>query len=247
MDFQKKYSEIQQFLSIPDNLFTLDEIINSNFKSEEIKIEILSKILSFIYNFQMFKQNRAFMKSVYKCIMQTLEIKLIDIKDFEELLIKNSLMRFIQEYLEYSQIGQKEQVLNFLADSFERLGLQPLILNLGLLLKPMYSDQRYIDKVEKFEEVEVVYVLNDEAGMEIKRAIDKWLSSQTIDLEKQDELMEKLKEEFDRLVSEHNLSKESKSYKILLTEVIEMLSMKLTMISLMDSISDNEFEPVPIK
>jgi len=244
MDLESKYSEVQQFLSISDDNFTLREDIDQYFNVDDQKVEILGKILAFIYNFQMFKKNRAFMNSVYICIKKTIEIKLMSIDDFEELLIKNSLMRFIQEYVEYAEMGQKEQVLNFLADSFERLGLQPLIINLGLLLKPMYSDQDYIDKVLKMEEVEVTYVLNDELQLQIKAEIDKWLVTQTIDLNKQDELTDKLKREFDRLIEEHNLSKESKSYKTLLTDVIEMLSMKLTMISLMDM---SDLEPVPVK
>ena len=186
------------------------------------------------------------MSSVYKCIAKTLEIKITSISDFDELLIKNAMLRFVQEYVDYAKIGQKEQVLNFLADSFERLGIQPLILNLGLLLKPMYSDQKYIDKVSKMEEVEVVYQLNDENALNIKKAIDQWLEGQKIDLDKQDSLKESLIEEFDRLVSEHNLSKASKQYQLLLTEVLEMLSMKLTMLSLLESIDDESMEPIPL-
>lgn len=243
--FNAKYSEIQKFLSISNEEFALESMINSTFKSEGEKQQILAKILGFVYNFTMFKDNRYFMKSVYKCITKTLDIKLESIGDFDELLIKNSLMRFIQEYVEYAKISQKEQVLNFLADSFERLGIQPLIINLGLLLKPMYTDQEYINKVNKMEEVEVSYVLTDDSELQIKVAVDTWLNQQHMDLEKQDELKENLKSEFNRLTAEYNLSKESKSYKILLTEVIEMLSMKLTMLSLMDSI-DDDLEPVPI-
>jgi len=247
MSFQNKYSEIQKFLSVPDDNFDVEQIVNDNFETDELKLKILEKILVFIYYFSLFKENRAFMNSVYKCVKKTLEIKLVSIDDFEELLIKNSLMRFIQEYIDYAKIGQKEQVLNFLADSFERLGIQPLILNLGILLKPMYTDQSYINKVNKLEEVEVAYGLNDETEIEIKQAIDQWLESQRLDLDKQDEIREKLTEEFDRLVEQHNLSKDSKTYKSLLMEVIEMLSLKLTMHSLMDSLADDSMEPIPIK
>ena len=247
MSFQDKYSEIQKFLSIPAEKFDIEQCVNENFESDDLKLTVLGKILGFIYYFSPFKENRAFMSSVYLCVKKTLEIKLVTIEDFEELLIKNSLMRFIQEYIDYAKIGQKEQVLNFLADSFERLGLQPLILNLGILLKPMYSDQSYINKVTQLEEVEVAYALGDGIGIEIKRAIDQWLETQTIDLEKQDELEEKLTKEFDRLIEQHNLSKESKTYQTLLIDVIEMLSMKMTMLSLFDSLGDDSFEPIPIR
>ena len=243
--FQKQYTEIREFLLVSDAEFKLDQIINDNFDPETHAI-LLEKVLAFIYYFTPFKMNKAFMSSVYKCIAKTLEIKIADIGDFDELLIKNAMLRFVQEYVDYAKIGQKEQVLNFLADSFERLGVQPLILNLGLLLKPMYSDQQYIDKVSKMEEVEVVYQLNDENAIDIKRAIDQWLGAQKIELDKQDSLRERLKEEFDKLIGVHNLSKDSKQYQLLLTEVLEMLSMKLTMLSLMESIDDESMEPIPL-
>ncbi len=247
MSFQNKYSEIQKFLSIPADKFDIEQIVNDNFESDDLKLNILGKILGFIYYFSPFKDNRAFMNSVYLCVKKTLEIKLVTIEDFEELLVKNSLMRFIQEYIDYAKIGQKEQVLNFLADSFERLGLQPLILNLGILLRPMYNDQSYINKVTQLEEVEVAYMLDDGVAVEIKRVIYAWLEGQEIDLDKQDEVTEELKMEFNKLVEEHNLSKESKTYNTLLSEVIEMLSMKLTMLSLMDTLDDSSFEPIPIR
>jgi hypothetical protein len=245
MSFQKQYTEIKDFLSISEAEFKLEQLINKNFQTEQ-QAELIEKVLTFIYYFTPFKMNRAFMSSVHKCIAKTLDIKITEINDFDELLIKNSMLRFVQEYIDYAKIGQKEQVLNFLADSFERLGVQPLILNLGLLLKPMYSDQNYIDKVSKMEEIEVIYELNDDVALEIKQAIDKWLGTQSLDLDKQDELTEKITEEYDNLISEHNLSKDSQQYRLLLNEVIEMLSMKLTMLSLMESIDDESMEPIPL-
>ncbi len=244
MSFSKQYTEIKEFLSVSDEEFKLEDIVSKNFQSEQ-QAEILEKILGFIYNFTPFKINKAFMGSVYKCIEKTLEIKITSISDFDELLIKNSILRFIQEYINFSKIDNK-QVLSFLADSFERLGVQPLILNLGILLKPMYSDQDYINRVSKMEEVEVVYKSQDETALEIKQAIDKWLNTQALDLDKQDQLQEALTVEYDKLISEYNLSKQSPQYKRLLADVSEMLSMKLTMLSLMESIDDESMEPVPL-
>ncbi|MGQ4872999.1 MAG: hypothetical protein ACP6IY_02890 [Promethearchaeia archaeon] len=245
MNLEEKYIEIQRFLSISDSSFDLKSIINEKFKTEELKLEILSKILTFIYYFQMFKNIREFMTSVYNCIKNTLQIKLTSIDDFDELLIKNAIMRFIQEYIDYANISQKEQVLNFLADSFERLGVQPLIINLGLLLKPMYSDQSYLDKKSKLEEEEVI-ISDDEISSKIKLAINDWLEQQALNLDKQDEIKENMLKEFNKLAEEYNLSKDSESYKKLLTEVNEMLAMRLTMLSLMESIG-NDLEPVSIK
>jgi len=246
-DLGSIYSEIKSFLSIPDNRFDLEEVVNATFKSEsdDTKSKVLGKTLSFITHFAMFKEIKPFMNSVFICIKKTLEIRSENLGDYDELLIKNSLMRFIQEYITYSNLSQKEEILNFLARSLEKLQLQPLIINLGLLLKPMYSDEDYLNKIKDYEEIEVTYILNDENEIKIKKEIDKWLETQELNLDIQDALKEQLIERYDQLVGAYNLSKESESYKKLMKEVEEMLAMRLTVMSLMDSI-DESFEPLPI-
>ena len=154
-------------------------------------------------------------------------------------------MRFVQEYITYSNLSQKEEILNFLSSSLERLQLQPLIINLGLLLKPMYSDKDYLSRIKDYEEIEVSYILNDENEIKIKKEIDKWLEIQELSFDSQDALKIQLKEAYDQLVGEYNLSRESESYKKLMKEVEEMLAMRLTVLSLMDSI-DESYEPLPI-
>ena len=52
----------------------------------------------------------------------------------------------------------------------------------------MYQDQEYIDRANKFQEVEISYSLNDEIEVKLKDAIDKWLKTQTINLDNQDSL-----------------------------------------------------------
>ena len=241
------FSEIKSFLSIPDDRFDLEEIVNDTFKSEseDTKSKVLGKTLSFITNFAMFKEIKPFMNSVFICIKRTLEIKAENLGDYDQLFIKNSLMRFVQEYITYSNLSQKEEILNFLSRSLERLQLQPLIINLGLLLKPMYSDKDYLSRIKDYEEIEVSYILNDENEIKIKKEIDKWLEIQELSFDSQDALKIQLKEAYDQLVGEYNLSKESESYKKLMKEVEEMLAMRLTVLSLMDSI-DESFEPLPI-
>lgn len=243
MDLESKYSEIKTILAINDGKFDLDQVISE--WSEEKKLAVLDKVLKFIQNFYMFKELKPFMNSVYICIKKTLEIQ-ADIEDYEELLVKNAIMRFLQEYITYSNLSQKEEILNFLAQSLGKLQLQPLIINLGLILKPMYSDEDYLNKIKDYEEIEVSYILNDENEIKIKRDIDKWLESQFISLDNQDELRMNLKGVYDRLVASYNLSAESEIYLKLFKEVNEMLAMKLTVLSLMDSV-DESFEPVPIK
>jgi len=242
-----KFCEIKQFLSISDENFDLRKLFNVIKNSEEKKDDFLEIILNFIQKFAMFKDIAPFMISVYNYIKKTFEYAPENSRDFEFLLIRTALTGFIQEYINYEKISQKERVLNYLTDSLNKLSLQPLIINLGLLLKPMYHDQKSLDSLKKLEEQEVAYTEDSESTKLIKESIDKWLETQILELNKQDELQEQLIDEYKRLISQFNISIESKTYETLLTEVKEMLALKLTVISLMASISNESFDPVPMK
>lgn len=249
MNLSSVYSDIKQFLSISDENFDLEKNINLYFKSEpdENKLELLADILSFINYFSMFKEIRPFMNSLYNCINNTIEFTTDSMKDFEELLIKNSILHFVQEYIDYSQLTHKRKILRFLSDSLEKLQVQPLIINLGLLLKPMYQDREYLDHLDKIKETEVTYILDNEAEIQIKEQIDNWLKSRNINLDNQEQVKEHLKHEFDSLVFKYNINQNNKIYKRLQMEILEMLSMKLALISLTILTSDDSLEPIPIK
>jgi len=249
VDLSSIYSEVKQLLSIPDENFDLEHNINHYYSREpdENKLEILGDILSFIDKFSMFRDIKPFMNSLFTCINNSLEIKLESIFDFEELLVKNSIMYFVQQYIDYSKITQKDQVLEFLTDSLEKLKKQPLVMNLGLLLKPMYQDKNYLNNLEKLNEVEVYYNLATDIDLQIKQEIDAWLKTQDINLDKQDELKEHLKQQFEYLVTKYNLTMDFEKSKKLEREVIEMLTMKLTLLSLMEFSPEESFEPIPIK
>jgi len=249
MDLNSVYSEIKQTLSISDEDFDLERNINRIFKSEpeENKLEIVGDILSFINKFSLFKEIKPFMSSLYSSINNTLEIRLDNVFDFEDLLIKNSIMHFIQEYINYSQLTQKDQVLEYLSNSLEKLQTQPLIMNLGLLLKPVYEDITYLNKLKKVNPIEVTYNLNNETELQIKKDIDTWLKSQSISIDNQEGLREQLNIEFNRLLLKYNLTKEAEKSKRIHLEVMEMLTMHLTMLSLMGHIPADSIESIPIK
>ena len=249
MNLSSVYSEIKQLLSISDESFDLEHHINHhcNTEPDENKLEIIGDILHFSNKFTMFKDIKPFMNSLYTCITNTLEIKRDSVYDFEELLVKNAVMHFVQEHISYSKITQENQVLEYLTDSLEKLETQALITNLGLLIKPMYQDQSYISNLNNVKEIEVSYNKVNDIEIEIKGEIDKWLKVQEINLETQEELKERLLTELDRLYLKYNLSKNSEKSEKLQIEVMEMLTMKLTMISLMEQISDDSVEPIPIK
>lgn len=247
MEFESKYSFIKTFLSIPDDSFILKEKIDSLIESDSLKEEILARITQFIYYFSMFKNISPFMSSVYSCIEKVIEMKFESIDDFQELLIKNAILNFIQEYIHYAKLTQKRQVLKLLSDSLDKLQIQPLIINLGLLLKPMYQDKEYVENMQYLEEVEVSYNQDDKLALQIKSEIDLWFKTQALELDNQETLKLVLKKKFDEIISQNNIDKQSKYYQKLLRDVMEMLTMKLTMISLMDSMSDESFESIPIK
>jgi len=249
VDLSSVYSEVKQLLSIPDENFDLEQNINQYYNSEpdENKLEIIGDILSFINKFSMFKEIIPFMNSLYTCINKTLEIKSESIFDFEDLLVRNSIMHFVQEYIDYSKITQKDQVLKLLSDSLEKLEIEPLIMNLGLLLKPMYQDQAYIRNLQNLNEVEISYTSSNGVDIQIKQEIDTWINSKDINLDSQDELREHLTQEFENIITKYNLPLDSKKAQKLKIEVMEMLTMKLTMLSLMEQIPDDSFEPIPIK
>lgn len=249
MNLSSLYSEIKQLLSIPDENLDLENKFNTflNSESDEDKLEIIGDILNFINKFSLFHDIKPFMHSLYTCITKTLEIKPDSIYDFEQLLVKNAIMHFVQEHINYSKFTQKDQVLNFLIDSLEKLEIEPLIMNLGLLIKPIYQDQNYLTTLNSYKEVEVDYNLTNDTEIQIKSEIDIWLKNQELDLDKQEEVQGKLLLELDRLLLKYNVSKDTEKYKKLQLEVTEMLNMKLTMLSLMDQISDDSFEPIPIK
>jgi len=247
MDFESKYSEIRQFLSISELDFNLDKKIDTLFDSDSLKMEILSNITQFIHYFSLFKNIKPFMNSVYYCIETTLEIRVESVSDFKELLVKNALMRFVQQYIDYSQLTQKRQVMKFLSDSFEKLQIQPIIINLGLLLKPMYQDKAYLDRANKTKEEKISYSLLTENEIKIKTVIDEWLKVQVITLNNQDEIRTELGKKYEDLMFNFKIIKSSEIYKKLFKEIMEMLSMRLTLISLTESISDDSFESIPIK
>ena len=245
------YSEIKHFLSISGDNKELEQCIDKGSLSEEEQVIILKKILKFVKYFSMFKEIKPFMEAVYNIILKTIEVKLDSVNDVDKLFVKNALQRFITEFVNYSKMNNKDTVLDYLSGSLQKLQVQPLILNLGFLLKPMYNDEGYLSKIKGLDDEEVTYVVNTENEIRIKKRIDLWLDAQQLSLDHQDELRERLIEQFDKInmTEKRGISRESGEYKRLLGEIVEMLSLKLTVLSLMESIPEDSFlpEPLPIK
>ncbi len=246
MRIYSKFEEIQSFLSISNESFDLEDFINRYIFSAQDKITILDKILKFINLFEMFKSIKPFMKTINNCILQSLEITAENIDDYDELLLKTTLFKLLNEFIEYQKLSKKDFVLDYLTGSFKSMQLQPLIINLGLMVKPIYTDLSYVKKIEDLEQVEVSYVSGDNKEIEIKSRIDKWISRQRLDLNQQEETRFQLIREFENLIMEYSIEKGTSQYKRLMNEVNEMLTLKFTILSLMDSVSE-DIAPIPIK
>ena len=75
-----------------------------------------------------------------------------------------------------------------------------------------------------------------------------WISEQKLDLDKQEEIKQLLIEKLKELTSEYKIPEDSKQFKRLQSEVIEMLTLKFTVLSLLDSVEDmDDVAPIPIK
>ena len=246
-DLESIYFEIRQFLSIPDENFDLYKIINQSYESDKAKSRILEIILDFINKFSMFKEIQPLMSSLYCYIRQSVEEKSKNNKQFEQAIIKHSLMGFIKEYLDYTDVQQKKKVLEFLTESLGKLALEPMIVNLGLLLKPMYQDEDYLNTLKTTTMEEVSYLEDGDKEKEIKNIMDKWIESQALDLENQDKLNEKLLEELIKLSKEFDMKVDSELFRNLTLDIKDMLALKLTVLSLMGGISDESIEPIPLK
>lgn len=241
------YQKIKNFLSIPNDNEELERIIERYSFSEEFLLQLLDKIYQFLNYFAMFNDIEPFMKSLFITIKKSFEFKIETVDDFQQILIKNTLTRLIQEYLTYSKTHNEQKVLGYLTDSLQKLKIGPLIVNLGLIVKPMYEDEAYVERIEESEEVEVSYVLNDEQEIGIKKQIDSWLETQEISLNEQDRLEKKLDEKFTTLINQCGMDQTSDKCNKLRTEVVEMLRMKLTVASLMDGLEETGPEPISIK
>lgn len=246
MEMELILEAIQDFVGLPDDLYDLEDLIKKKSDQAELRLSILECVYNFIHLFQMFKNIKPLMRSVYKCVQKTLDHDLEEVNDYSELLLRNTLFRLLQELLAYKALHQKDMILQYLLESLEKLQLQPMIINLGLMVKPIYQDINYVKKIESLEAVEISYILGNEQEIDLKEQIDTWISQQTLDLDKTDEIKQQLIEKYDEIIDEYKIAKGTKDYKRILNEIVEMLNLKLTVMSLMNSVAD-DIQPIPIK
>jgi len=111
----------------------------------------------------------------------------------------------------------------------------------------MYEDKEYLNTKKTISMEEISYLEDGEKEKKIKRVMDKWIEEQSLELEHQNQLNEKLINELKNQAEQYSIKEDSELYRTLLIDVKEMLALKLTVLSLMEGISDESFEPIPLK
>ncbi len=222
---------------------------------DDQKISLFNVIVQFAHYFDLFRDVQYFFEEVYDAIVGSIELidedDGINSEEFDQLLQKTILLRFIDAYVTYAKLDQKEKILDILSTSLGVLAPQALFLNLGLLVKPVYSSEDFVKEKRKQEVVEISYEeyqVGGEAEAAVKQGIDSWIHTQTLDLEKQADLKAAMHEEFDQLCQVHGIPQTSSNYESLWAQVNEMLVMQLTIVSLggFADEDDEDLAPVPL-
>jgi len=228
----------------------LKKIESINVKNLDIN-KILNQTDKFIDGFGVYLKNPEIQQHILKIIFTSYEI-CEDLDDLMDIFLKTMIVRLIELYLTYAKINEtaKDSVLNILGTSFGRLDPKAQILNVCILVDPIFKSKEYIADKSKLEEEEIVYkeipsISNIER--EIKLEIDNWIKSVYIDLNKQDELIEKLKVHCKNIAKIKQLNINSNEYIALENECIEMLRMQITSIALISELEDENLMPIPIQ
>jgi len=242
--------EIIEILGSLNNPIYPDEFMKllKSITSDESGITLLvNETKKFLGYFGAFLKNREFQTRAFDILKISYDI-CEDPKDIVDIFLKTSIVNLIQIYLNYSKIEAKEAVLNILGSSFGKNMLPgPQILNVCLMVDPIFKGKEYLQDKQKTEEVEVTYAEKASAiEREVKIEIDKWIKAQEIVVDKQDILINNLKGQLKSIAESKGLNVNIDRYKELELECVEMLSMQITSLALMAELDDDDLSPVPI-
>ncbi len=237
---------IRSFLDVSKNDHRISENLESVF-CEDQEIQKAIKIIdTFVNYFSLFKDIEYLKKEVVDCILNTLEIcgKIDELMDS---LLKTMLFSILELVLDYSKIkGDKDKVLKTLSTSLEVLAPSALIINLGTLAKPVFQDEDYQAKKAQEEQIEVQEIEQSEIAQKIKAEIATWIETQALSLDQQNHLHSIVEGKVNALAEEQGLKKDSKEYNNILVEAKEMINLKLTAMSLVMDLGDEDLSPQPL-
>jgi len=245
-NYDELVKNINTFLDLPVDSNEISKKISDNFTGLPDKQKIAEAIFQFIKYFDMFRNLKELLKVVKQIIHANFEI-CENSADFQELLVKSILLRITEIYIDYAKFTDKEKILKTLSQSLEVLAPSALIINLGLMVKPIFTDTAYIEKSRQDDAVEVITAIDSsEIALKIKSDVDKWIKSQSINIDQQDLLKGQLDSELNRIASKCGLATTDPHFIRVRNECNEMLNMQLTAMSLIMDFGDEDLSPQPI-
>lgn len=239
-------NNISQFLEIPSTDHSVFDRLTKKFPKASDQQALATDLYQFLKYFDMFRNLKELLKVLKDTILSTFDLA-ESVSDYKEGLLKSILLRIIEIYIDYAKYSDKDKILKTLSQSLEILAPSALIINLGLMVKPVFTDAAYLETRQKEEAVLIVAVNASEVGLKIKAEIDKWIKMQQLNVDFQDEIRANLCIEFDKVAQKFNFDKSRKEYSQIKNECIEMLNMQLTMLSLTMEIGDEDLSPQPIQ
>jgi len=232
---EKYYSIINQigdFLNIESANSSISKYIEKNFTSVEEKEKAARIVMDFILYFAPFRSLLPLRDIVYQTLLETLN-RAKTLKELEDLLLIDILLRIIEIYIINSQLSDKRKIISTLARSLLGLAPSALILNLCTIVKPIFSQSNYTTnfnrKMENTEEEE------DDIVKQIRIKIENWIKDlklQSKDIKKIEDLKKKVNKQASKYAKEFKLNKDSDEFNQILKEAQDMLEITLTAISL---------------
>ncbi|MCP4761697.1 MAG: hypothetical protein GY870_07945, partial [archaeon] len=152
---ENEINEILHILGNPVSPEKFQESLNTFCPNDRTISEGMLKTVQFISYFNKYLKDSEFKTQIYKIIESTYEI-CEKVDDLPDLLLKTSALNFIDIYINFSDISAniKESMLNVLGGSFGELLPGPQILNLCLMVEPVFKNESYLNNKNKIEEVE---------------------------------------------------------------------------------------------
>ena len=232
---EKYYSiinQIAEFLNVESANSSISKYINKNFTRVEEKEKVARTVLDFILYFAPFRDIVPLREIIYQTLLETLNrAKTLD--QLSDLLLIDILLRIIEIYIINSQLTDKKKIISTITRSLIGLAPSALILNLCTIVKPIFSQNNYINKYNgKMENKEEK---DDDTVKQIKLKIENWIKSlalQTKDLSRIEDLKKKVNQQVSKYANEFKLNEESNEFNQILKNAQDLLDITLTAISL---------------
>lgn len=232
---EKYYSiinHISEFLNVESANSSISKYIEKNFTSVEEKEKAARIVMDFILYFAPFRSLLPLRDIVYQTLLETLN-RAKTLKELEDLLLIDILLRIIEIYIINSQLTDKRKIISTLARSLLGLAPSALILNLCTIVKPIFSQSNYLTNLNR--KIENVEEEDDDNIKQIKVKIENWIKNlklQSKDIKKIEDLKKKVNKQASKYAKEFKLNKDSDEFNQILKEAQDMLEITLTAISL---------------